>query len=121
MTQHAFPRNFKTKYLEADHGEGIYIYDKSGKKYLDGCCGALISNLGHCVPEIIEAVKEQYGKLEFAHPSRWHSDVVEEAATAVAETAPGDLDQVWFVSGGSEAIESALKLARQYFVERDGM
>lgn len=120
MTQHAFPRNFKTKYLEADHGEGVYIYDKSGKKYLDGCCGALISNLGHCLPEVIEAVKAQYGKIEFAHPSRWHCDIVEEAAAAVAETAPGDLDQVWFVSGGSEAIESAVKLSRQYFVERDG-
>ena len=120
MLQHAFPRSFKTNYIEADHGEGIYIYDTEGKKYLDGCCGALISNLGHCNKEVIDAVKAQYGKIEFAHPSRWRCSIVEEAASAVAETAPGDLDQVWFVSGGSEAIESAVKLARQYFVERDG-
>lgn len=121
MTQHAFPRSFKTNYLEVDRGEGIYIYDTSGKRYLDGCCGALISNLGHANPEIVKAVKAQFDKIEFAHPSRWHCAIVEEAAAAVAETAPGDLDQVWFVSGGSEAIETALKLARQYYVERDGV
>ena len=120
MLQHSFPRSFRTNYIEADYGEGIYIYDTDGKKYLDGCCGALISNLGHRNREIIEAIKAQYDKIEFAHPSRWKCGIVEEAATAVAETAPGDLDQVWFVSGGSEAIESAVKLARQYFVERDG-
>ena len=95
MLQHAFPRSFKTNYIEADHGEGIYIYDTEGKKYLDGCCGALISNLGHCNKEVIDAVKAQSGKIEFAHPSRWRCSIVEEAASAVAETAPGDLDQVW--------------------------
>ena len=121
MVQHAFPRSFKTNYIEVDHGEGIYIYDTDGKQYLDGCSGALISNLGHRLPEVVSAITDQYGKIEFAHPSRWHSSVVEEAAAAVAETAPGDLDQVWFVSGGSEAIESAVKLARQYYVERDGI
>ena len=120
MSQHAFPRSFKTSYIEADYGEGIYIYDTAGKKYLDGCCGALISNLGHRNREVIDAINAQLGKIEFAHPSRWRCAIVEDAAAAVAETAPGDLDQVWFVSGGSEAIESAVKLARQYFVERDG-
>ena len=120
MQQHLFPRSFKTNYLETDYGEGIYIYDKQGKRYLDGCSGALISNLGHCNRDIVTAVEKQFGRLEFAHPSRWHVDIVEEAAAAVAETASGDLDNVWFVSGGSEAVETALKLARQYYVERDG-
>lgn len=120
MHQYLFPRSFKTNYLEADYGEGIYIYDKQGKRYLDGCSGALISNLGHCNREIVAAVEKQFGRLEFAHPSRWHTDIAEKAAAAVAETASGDLDNVWFVSGGSEAIETALKLARQYYVERDG-
>ncbi|MEG1825465.1 MAG: aminotransferase class III-fold pyridoxal phosphate-dependent enzyme, partial [Cloacibacillus sp.] len=77
MTQHLFPRSFKTHYLEMDHGEGIYLYDKDGKEYLDGCCGALISNLGHRNREIINAVTAQYEKIEFAHPSRWHCDIVE--------------------------------------------
>lgn len=120
MVQHAFPRNFKTKYLEADYGEGIYIYGKDGRKYIDGCSGALISNLGYGVSEIADAVAAQCRKLSFAHPSRWKLDIVEEAAAMIAEFSPGDLDNVWLVSGGSEAIESALKLARQYFYELGG-
>ena len=77
MLQHSFPRSFKANYIEADHGEGIYIYDTEGKKYLDGCCGALISNLGHCNKDVIDAVKAQYEKIEFAHPSRWKCRIVE--------------------------------------------
>jgi len=121
MAGHVFPRSFKTKYIEMDHGEGVYVYDTSGKCYLDGCSGALISNLGHHNKEIIAAIAAQYEKIEFAHPSRWKCAIVEEAAAAVAEVAPEDLNYVWFVSGGSEAVESALKLARQYYVERDGI
>ena len=120
MPQHAFPRSFKTNYLKADRGEGIYIYDKDGKKYIDGCSGALISNIGHGVPEIGEAITAQLKKLEFAHTSRWQCDIVEEAAELVAELAPKGLNNVWFVCGGSEAVESAIKLARQYYYERDG-
>ncbi|MDL2298653.1 aminotransferase class III-fold pyridoxal phosphate-dependent enzyme [Synergistaceae bacterium OttesenSCG-928-D05] len=120
MVQHAFPRSFKTSYLNAVRGEGIYIYDADGKAYIDGCCGALVSNLGHAVPEIADAISKQCHTLEFAHPSRWSVSVAEEAAAAVADFAPADLNSVWFVSGGSEAIESAVKLARQYYVERDG-
>lgn len=115
-----FPRSFKTQYLTAERGEGIYIYDKDGKKYLDGCSGALICNLGHCVPEIIEAVTNQLHKIEFAHTSRWKLDVIDEAARELASLAPEGMDYVWFACGGSEANETALKLARQYFVERDG-
>lgn len=101
MTGHAFPRSFKANYLKAARGEGIYIYDAEGKKYIDGCSGALVSNLGHNVPEVIAAIVAQCGKIEFAHPSRWSLDIVEEAAAAVAELAPEGLDHVWFVSGGS--------------------
>lgn len=120
MSLHAFPRNFKANYLKAAYGENIYIYDTDGNQFIDGCCGALVSNLGHAVPEITDAIARQLGKLEFAHPSRWACDVVEEAAAAVADFSPEGLNSVWFVSGGSEAIESAVKLARQFYVERDG-
>ena len=118
---HAFPRNFQAAYLKASHGKGIYIYDENGKEYIDGSSGALVSNLGHCVPEIIAAINEQFHKLEFGHPSRWSFQIVEEAATLVSNLAPAELNTVWFVSGGSEAVESALKLARQYFYDRDGV
>lgn len=114
------PRNYKADLRRAVRAEGIYIYDEDGKEYIDGCCGALISSLGHGNREIIDAITEQLRKMEFAHPSRWRNSAVEEAASEVASLTPGDLDHVWFVSGGSEAIESAMKMARQYFVERDG-
>ena len=114
------PRTYKGKMIKAVRAEGIYIYDEDGKAYIDGCCGALISSLGHGNREIIDAITAQLGKLEFAHPSRWRNEAVESAASEVASLTPGDLNYVWFVSGGSEAIESAMKMARQYFVERDG-
>lgn len=116
-----FQRNFKATMSLVARGEGIYLYDEEGKRYLDGCSGALISNIGHCVPEVIEAITEQLKKIEFAHTSRWRNKAAEEAADEIASIAPEGMDYVWFVSGGSEAVESAVKLARQYFIERDGM
>ncbi|QTX31414.1 aspartate aminotransferase family protein [Aminithiophilus ramosus] len=120
MDGKVLPRSFKTQAPIIVKGEGIYLEDESGRRYIDGCSGALISNLGHGCPEIIEAVTAQLGRIEFAHPSRWRTEATEEAAREVASMAPEGLDYVWFVSGGSEAIESAVKLARQYYVERDG-
>lgn len=114
------PRNYRGNMRNAVRAEGIYIYDEDGKAYIDGCCGALISSLGHGNREIIRAITEQMEKMEFAHPSRWRNEAVETAAAEVASLTPGDLNYIWFVSGGSEAIESAMKMARQYFVERDG-
>jgi adenosylmethionine-8-amino-7-oxononanoate aminotransferase len=114
------PRNFLTEPLLAVRGKGIYIYDEQGKDYIDGCCGALVSNLGHGVTEIIDDLTQQMKTLEFAHPSRWRHSASQEAVDLIAELTPGDLNYCWFVSGGSEAVESAIKMARQYFVERDG-
>lgn len=115
------PRNYKGKLRRAVKAEGIYIYDEQGKSYIDGCCGALISSLGHGNKYIADAIYNQLQTIEFAHPSRWRNDAIEEAAKEVASITPGDLNNIWFVSGGSEAIESAMKLARQYYVERDGV
>lgn len=119
-TGNNIPRSFLAKNPRAVKAEGIYIYDDKGRDYIDGCCGALVSNLGHAVPEIIQALTDQMKTLEFAHPSRWTHSAAEEAAELIAELTPGDLNHCWFVSGGSEAVESAIKMARQYFVERDG-
>ena len=114
------PRSFTMRLPMADRSEGIYIFDENGKRYIDGCSGALISSIGHSVLEVVEAVCMQMRTLSFAHPSRWRNRATEEAAEAVGRIAPGDMKFVWFVSGGSEAVESAIKLVRQYFVERDG-
>ena len=117
---HLIPRSFKGKIRTAVRGEGVYLYDEEGKAYYDGCCGALLSNIGHGVKEVADAMHQQLLTMEFAHPSRWKNKPSVEAAEEVASLAQEGLDYVWFVSGGSEAIESAMKIARQYFVERDG-
>ena len=120
MSGKNIPRNYKADLPEAVRASGIHIYDENGKKYIDGCCGALISSIGHCVPEVVEAVHKQMGVLNYAHPSRWNCSIIQEAAEKLCSLAPEGLNNVWFVSGGSEATESAFKLARQYFIERDG-
>lgn len=98
-------------------GEGIELIDSTGKRYIDASGGAAVSCLGHGHPRVIQAVQSQIAQLAYAHTSFFTTDVAERLATMLAAAAPGDLDHVYFVSGGSEAIEAALKLARQYFVE----
>ena len=117
---HLIPRSFKGNLRTAVRGEGVYIYDEDGNAYMDGCCGALLSSIGHGVKEIADAIHQQLLTMEFAHPSRWNNKVSVEAAEEITSLTQEGLDYVWLVSGGSEAIESAMKMARQYFVERDG-
>lgn len=115
---HVFPRHTKSQPLTAVGGDGCYLIDASGKRYFDGSGGAAVSCLGHGDPEIVAAVQAQVGQLAYAHTSFFTSDPAEQLADLLIEHAPGDLDRVYFVSGGSEATESAIKLARQYFVEQ---
>ena len=100
----------------AVRGEGPYLIDDSGKRYLDGCSGAAVSCLGHSHPVIIEAIQKQVATLPYAHTSFFTTDVVEELADTLVKGAPG-MGKVLLLSGGSEAVEAALKLSRQYFVE----
>lgn len=115
-----FYRNVNKTYLEVDHGEGIYLYDKQGNRYIDACSGAAVANLGHAHPRIIDAVVQQAKSVAFSHLSRWTSTPIQELADLIASLAPGSLNKLYLVSGGSEATESALKMARQYYLERDG-
>ena len=115
---HIFPRHTKQLPPTAVRGEGCYLYDESGKQYLDGSGGAAVSCLGHGDRTIIDAVKAQLDSLAYAHTGFFTSEPAEALADLLIEHAPGDLDRVYLVSGGSEAMESALKLARQYYVEK---
>lgn len=99
-------------------GEGPYIVDNSGNRYIDGSSGAAVSCLGHGHPRVEAAMKRQIEQLSFAHTTFFTSDPAEDLAALLADSAPGDLSKVYFTSGGSEAVETALKLARQYFIER---
>ena len=112
-----FPRQIKAPPVKAVASDGCYIIDESGKRYLDASGGAAVSCLGHGDLEVIAAIKQQAEKLAFAHTGFFTSDPAEELADVLVRHAPGDLDRVYFVSGGSEAVEAALKLARQYHIE----
>ena len=97
---------------------GITIRDSSGKRYIDASGGAAVSCLGHAHPDVIAAMHAQLDKLAYAHTSFFTTEVAEELADRLVADAPAGLDHVYLVSGGSEAIEAALKMARQYFVEK---
>ncbi len=115
---HVFPRHSRLNPPVAVGGEGCYLFDSTGKRYLDGSGGAAVSCLGHGDKEITDAIKAQLDKLAFAHTGFLTSEPAEALADLLIGNAPGDLDRVYFVSGGSEATEAAIKLARQYWVEK---
>ena len=102
----------------ANSGGGVYLYDESNFRYLDACGGAAVSCLGHSHPAPIKAIQQQVAKLAYVHSGFFTSDVAEKLADKLVEISPGNMNHVWFASGGSEAVESALKLARQYCVDR---
>ena len=114
---HVFHRNPKQQLDFAVRGEGIRLYDQNNKGYIDASGGAAVSCLGHGHPDVIRAIKTQLDTVAYAHSSFFTTQVTEDLADFLAQRAPGDLNHVYFVSGGSEAVEAALKLARQYFVE----
>ncbi|TAK81641.1 MAG: aspartate aminotransferase family protein [Betaproteobacteria bacterium] len=115
---HVLHRDPRHRYPCAVRGEGAYLYDAGGKRYLDASGGAAVSCLGHSDRAVIEAIQRQMDRLPFAHTSFFTNEPMEALADALVEHAPKSLDKVFFVSGGSEATEAALKLARQYFVEK---
>jgi adenosylmethionine-8-amino-7-oxononanoate aminotransferase len=114
---HVFHRDPQKTLPVASACDGIFVIDSTGKRYLDASGGAAVSCLGHGHPRVVEAIKRQADRLAYAHTSFFTTDVAEELADRLVATAPAGLEHVYFVSGGSEAVEAALKLARQYFVE----
>ncbi|WP_299925772.1 aspartate aminotransferase family protein [uncultured Pelagimonas sp.] len=114
---HVFSRHTQNPPPVVSHGDGPYLYDKEGKAYLDGSGGAAVSCLGHSDPHVATAIRAQIDRVAFAHTGFFTSDPAEALADKLIQHAPEGLDRVYFVSGGSEAVEAALKLARQYFLE----
>ena len=114
---HVFHRHCHGEKPVAVSGQGCYITDHRGKQYLDGSGGAAVSCLGHGDPGVASAMKAQIDQIAFAHTGFFTSEPAEQLARVLIQHAPAGLDRVYLVSGGSEAVESALKLARQYFIE----
>lgn len=115
---HVFHRNPKNEYPVAVRGEGCYLFDRDGKRYLDASGGAAVSCLGHSDRAVVQAIQAQLERLPFAHTSFFSNEPMEALADELIARSPSQFDRVYFVSGGSEAVEAALKLARQYFVEK---
>jgi adenosylmethionine-8-amino-7-oxononanoate aminotransferase len=115
---HVFHRFPKSTLPVVSHGDGVWIHDTEGRAYLDACGGAAVSCLGHSDEHVRKAIVDQLERIPFAHTSFFTSDAAEALADRLTALGPASLDRVYFVSGGSEATETALKLARQYFVER---
>jgi adenosylmethionine-8-amino-7-oxononanoate aminotransferase len=113
---HVLHRSLLQAPARAVRGDGVYIVDADGNRYLDACGGAAVSCLGHSHPAVVEAIREQVGTLPYAHTSFFTTEGMEQLADLLVEAAPG-MGKVLLVSGGSETIEAALKLSRQYFVE----
>jgi adenosylmethionine-8-amino-7-oxononanoate aminotransferase len=110
-------RQARGGYPKAVGGEGPYLLDAEGRRYLDACGGAAVSCLGHGHPAVLAAIREQADRLAYAHTSFFTTEVAEALADRLVADAPAGISHAYFVSGGSEAIEAALKMARQYFVE----
>lgn len=119
-TTSLFSRNLRKHYPVAVKGEGCWITDAQGRRYLDASGQAAVVSIGHGVREIGRAMVEQSGRIAFAHTTQFHSEPAERLAARILRIAPRnfhDGGRVYFVSGGSEATETAIKLARQYFLE----
>ncbi len=114
---HVFARHTAMVPPIAVRGEGCYLFDAEGRKWFDGSGGAAVSCLGHGDVQVTEAIRSQLDQLAFAHTGFFTSEAAEALADRLVTHAPGRLDRVYFVSGGSEAVEAALKLARQYHLE----
>jgi len=123
MTTHGFPethvlfRKLTSRLPVIERGEGCWLYDADGNAFLDACGGAFVVNVGHGVAEIADTMAEQARRLAYVSGMAFSNDPVEELAAELAALAPGDLDRVYPLSSGSDAIEAALKLTRQYWLE----
>lgn len=98
-------------------GQGVYITDAQGRRYIDGSGGAAVTSIGHGDAEVLDAIRRQMDAIAYAHTSFFTTEAAESLADRLVDLAPEGLDYVYLVSGGSEAVEAALKMARQYFVE----
>ncbi|MEM8597626.1 MAG: aspartate aminotransferase family protein [Pseudomonadota bacterium] len=115
---HVFPRHTKAHLPVIARGDGCYLFDDNGKRYLDACGGAAVSCLGHSATAVTEAAKAQLDAIPYAHTSFFTSRPAEALADRLIERASEGIERVYFVSGGSEATEAAMKLARQYWLEK---
>lgn len=115
--RHVLYPYLKRRLPRVERGEGIYLYDADGKKYIDGCSGAITANIGHGVREVADAMAQQAARVAFVFRMHFSSAPLEQLAEEVATLTPGTLKYCFFANSGSEASELAMKVARQYWLE----
>jgi len=118
MESHVFYRRLDRVYPTAERGEGVYLYDTEDRRYLDASGGSVVVNIGHGVAEVAQAIAEQAGQVAYVHGTMFTTQVLEEYAEALAEIAPLSHPRFFFLSSGSEAVETAIKFARQVQMDR---
>lgn len=114
---HVFYRKLARTYPLVTHGNGIYLYDDKGKQYIDGSGGAIVVNVGHGQKQILQKMTEQMGQVGYVHGTQFTTKSIEEYGKGLGEILPPRLEKIYFLSGGSEAVEAAVKLARQFHLE----
>lgn len=114
---HVFHRSLLSTPPVAVRGQGVWLEDAAGQRYIDASGGAAVSCLGHGHPDVVAAMHRQIDQLAYAHTSFFTTEVAEALADQLVRTAPAGMSHAYFVSGGSEAVEAALKMARQYYLE----
>ncbi len=116
-TGNVFYRKLARTYPLVSRGEGIYLFDENGKRYIDGSGGAIVVNVGHGQKEIIKKMIEEMGAVDYIHGTQFTAKSIERYAEALAKVLPSGLGKVYFLSGGSESVEASIKLARQFHLE----
>jgi adenosylmethionine-8-amino-7-oxononanoate aminotransferase len=116
-TTHVMHRHLRYTPPVAVRGQGVWLEDAAGRRYIDASGGAAVSCLGHGHPDVLAAMHRQIDQLAYAHTSFFTTEVAEQLAEQLVRTAPAGMSHAYFVSGGSEAVEAALKMARQYYLE----
>ena len=116
-TTHVMHRHLHHTPPVAVRGQGVWLEDAAGRRYIDASGGAAVSCLGHGHPDVLAAMHRQIDQLAYAHTSFFTTEVAEQLAEQLVRTAPAGMSHAYFVSGGSEAVEAALKMARQYYLE----
>lgn len=118
QSSHLIKPNLRHEYPRIVSGKGVYLFDAEGRRYMDGCSGAIVANLGHGVTEIAEAMARQAHQVAFVYRTQFTSEASETLAARLAALAPGDLNWVFFVNSGSEATETAARVAIQFWREK---
>ncbi len=118
MESRVFYRRLGHAYPSVERGAGIYLYDADGRRYLDASGGSVVVNIGHGVAEVVQAMAEQAGRVAYVHATMFTTQALEEYARALAEIVPVSCPRFFFLSSGSEAVETAIKLARQVQIDR---